>query len=150
MQIIRDKQIIPDTWTFIADDSPLQEGDICVSMSRWKKDAATLKNHTGKLGVRLASTDNVIELADTIADIHLVELDFPAFTDGRGFSQARLLRHRFNYQGEIRATGKFMADQAFYMSRVGINAFAMQSEKELQTALSTLDDFSVSYQSSTL
>jgi uncharacterized protein (DUF934 family) len=149
MQIIKDKKIIADTWSFIADDSPLQDGDICVSMARWKKDAAALKNHAGKLGVRLTSTDSVMELADTVTSIDLVELDFPAFTDGRGFSQARLLRHRLNYQGEIRATGKFMADQTFYMSRVGINAFTLQSEIELQTALSTLNDFSVNYQPST-
>ncbi|MBC8392295.1 MAG: DUF934 domain-containing protein, partial [Deltaproteobacteria bacterium] len=81
-------------------------------------------------------------------DIQLIELDFPAFTDGRIFSHAWLLRGRYNYQGEIRATGHFMPDQVFYLSRVGVNAFNLEKTEDLPVALSNLNDFSVNYQKS--
>ncbi|WP_031433857.1 DUF934 domain-containing protein [Methylomarinum vadi] len=146
MQIIKDKQITDNTWTFVADDEALKNGDISVSLPRWKKDKEHILKHDGKIGIRLTSTDDVSNLAEDLDKISLIEIDFPAFTDGRGFSQARLLRGRYHFQGEIRATGHFIPDQAFYLSRVGINAFELKTDKELNTALSALNDFSVHYQ----
>jgi uncharacterized protein (DUF934 family) len=149
MQIIKDKQIIDNTWTFIADDSELIDGDISVSPKRWNKEKELILNRHGKQGLRLSPTDKVEDIADDLKLISLIELNFPAFTDGRGFSQARLLRDRYQYQGEIRAIGGYMADQVFYLNRVGVNAFQLGNEKELPLALSTMNDFTVSYQTST-
>lgn len=149
MQIIKDKQLTENNWTFIADDSNLTDGDISVSLGRWKQDKARLLDRQGKIGVRLTATDEVAELVDDLDKISLIELDFPAFTNGRAFSQARLLRSRYDYQGEIRAVGGFMADQVFYLSRVGVNAFDLNDEKQLPVALSALNDFTVRYQAST-
>lgn len=148
MQIIKDKQIIDNTWTFIADDSVLINGDISVSPARWNKEKEQILNHNGKQGMRLSPTDKVEDIADDLEHISLIELDFPAFTDGRGFSQARLLRSRYNYQGEIRAIGGYMPDQVFYLSRVGVNAFQLKNEEELPLSLSTMNDFTVNYQAS--
>ena len=148
MQIIKDKQIIDDPRSFIADDSPLAAGDICVSLQRWQNERQNLLAHDGKLGVRLNSSDEVAELSDDLDNIALIELEFPAFTDGRPFSQARLLKSRLNYQGEIRAVGNFMIDQAFYLMRVGFNALQLNNENELNQALKNLNDFSVQYQAS--
>lgn len=149
MQIIKNKQIIDNTWTFIADGSELIDGDISITPTRWNKEKEQILNHHGKQGLRLSPTDKIEDIADDLKLISLIELDFPAFTDGRGFSQARLLRNRYQYQGEIRAIGGYMADQVFYLSRVGVNAFQLGNEKELPLALSTMNDFTVSYQTST-
>ncbi len=149
MQIIKDKQILENTWTYIADDKELSEGNISISAARWKKEKDQLSNRQGKLGIRLQPTDKVEELAADLEHFSLMEIDFPVYTDGRGFSQTRLLRDCFNYQGEIRAIGSFIADQVFYLSRVGVNSFKLDNENELPLALSTLNDFSVSYQTST-
>ena len=81
-------------------------------------------------------------------DIQLIELDFPDFADGRLFSHAWLLRGRYNYQGEIRATGHYMPDQVFYLSRVGVNAFNPEKVEDLPVVLSHLNDFTVKYQNS--
>ena len=129
MQIIKDKQIIDDSWHYIADDAELRDGDISVSLARWKKDRAQLLRSNGKVGVRIDSADSVDELATDLQGIALIELDFPAFADGRIFSHAWLLRGRYHYQGEIRATGQFMADQVYYLSRVGVNAFSLEKAK---------------------
>ncbi|MFU8789685.1 MAG: DUF934 domain-containing protein [Methylobacter sp.] len=148
MQIIKDKQIVDDSWHYVADDAELSDGDITVSLARWKQDRAQLLQANGKVGVRIGPADSVDELAADLASIALIELDFPAFADGRLFSHAWLLRGRYHYQGEIRATGQFMADQVYYLSRVGVNAFNLEKSEDLPAALSTLDDFSVNYQKS--
>ena len=148
MQIIKDQQIIDDSWSYVADDAELKAGDISVSLVRWKKDKQQLLQSNAKVGVRIGPADSVEDLAADLNDIPLIELDFPAFADGRIFSHAWLLRGRYNYQGELRATGHFMRDQVFYLSRVGINAFSLEKAEDLPVALSTLNDFSVNYQKS--
>ncbi|MFI3157683.1 MAG: DUF934 domain-containing protein [Methylococcaceae bacterium] len=148
MQIIKDQQIIDDSWSYVADDAELKAGDISVSLARWKKDKQQLLQSNAKVGVRIGPADSVEDLAADLNDIPLIELDFPAFADGRIFSHAWLLRGRYNYQGELRATGHFMRDQVFYLSRVGINAFSLEKAEDLPVALSTLNDFSVNYQKS--
>ena len=149
MQIIKDKQLIENTWTYVADGDILSKGDIIVSLTRWNDEKTHLKTHQGNVGVRLDSDADVSLLEADIETLALIELNFPVFTDGRGFSHARLLRKDLNYQGEIRAIGHYMIDQAFYLARVGVNAFAMENEADLNVALSTLDDFSLNYQIST-
>ncbi len=148
MQIIKDKQLTTNNWSYIADDAVLVEGDITISLTRWNEEKVLLKNHQGNVGVRLDSDADVNELINDVASLTLIELNFPAFTDGRGFSQARILRKDLNYQGEIRAVGSYMADQVFYLSRVGVNAFQMENSDDLAVVLSTLNDFSIKYQAS--
>jgi len=149
MKIIKDKQIIDDSWQHIADETELTDGDITVSLARWQQHAAELANHKGNIGIRLAPADIVEEISNDLEKISLIALEFPAFTDGRSFSQARLLRSRYGFDGEIRATGSYMPDQVFYLMRVGVNSFQLENEKETETALSTMNDFTVKYQAST-
>ena len=148
MQIIKDKQIIDDTWSYVADDAGLKAGDISVSFARWKQDRQQLLAHEGKLGVRIGPADAVDDIASDLKHIQLIELNFPDFADGRLFSLAWLLRGRYDYQGELRATGHYMPDQVFYLSRVGVNAFNPEKVEDLPVVLSHLSDFTVKYQSS--
>lgn len=150
MQIIKDQQIINDALTYIADDEALPaQGDISVSLQRWKEDQDSLLSRPSKVGVRLTASDEVSELAQSLNKLKIVELDFAVYTDGRAFSQARLLRQRYHYQGEIRAVGNFMVDQVHYLWRVGVNAFQLNKAEQLPLALELLKDFSVTYQAST-
>ena len=148
MQIIKDKQIIDDTWSYVADDDEIKAGNISVSLCRWKQDKQQLLAHNNKIGVKIGPDDSVDDIANDLKDIQLVELDFPEFADGRLFSLAWLLRGRYNFQGEIRATGHYMPDQAFYLSRVGVNAFKPEKPEDLPLVLSHLNDFTIKYQNS--
>ncbi|MEY3881321.1 MAG: hypothetical protein RIQ94_2117 [Pseudomonadota bacterium] len=148
MQIIKDGQIIDDSWSYVADDAELKIGAISVSLARWNEEKQKLLKSHKKLGVRIGPADSVADIAGDLKDLSLVELDFPAFADGRIFSHAWLLRGRYNYKGEIRATGHFMPDQVFYLSRVGVNAFSLEKSEDLSAALTTLNDFTVNYQKS--
>jgi uncharacterized protein (DUF934 family) len=146
MQIIKDKKIVEDSFRYLADDENLVSGNISVSLARWQAEKAQLLNHAGKVGLRLNVEDDIAGLADDLNKFPLLELNFAAFTDGRSFSRAKLLRQRLGYQGEIRAVGQFMVDQVCYLSKVGVNAFQLDNVEQLPVALKTLDDFSVSYQ----
>lgn len=146
MRIIKNKQIIEDNWRHIDNDKPLQSGDISISFQRWLSEKDQLANHKGRLGLRLASTDNIACISDDLNKFDLIELDFSAFTDGRSFSMATLLKQRYHFNGEIRATGNFIRDQIFYLSRVGVNAFNLADENELEGAVAALNEFTVQYQ----
>ena len=149
MQIIKDKQLVDNTWNFVDDDSELSgKGDITVSLWRWKSQHPLLLGHSGKLGIRLTPTDHPEELVGHLNGVELIELNFPGFGDGRPFSQARLLRGRLGYQGEIRAVGHYLPDQVFFLVRVGVNAFQLENQDYLPLALSCMDDFTVRYQAS--
>ena len=148
MQIIKDKRIIDDVWQTIDDDASVPIGNVCVSLARLKRDKRQLLHRNGQLGVRLQATDSIAELADHIKHLTLIELDFPDFADGRLFSQAWILRERLGYTEELRAIGNYMPDQAFYLSRVGINAFRPEKFGDLPIILAKLNAFTVNYQKS--
>lgn len=148
MQLIKDNKIIDNSWHHVAEDGMPDTGDITVSLARWEAEKAQLLSHTGKLGVRLVPGDALDALAADLENIQLIELDFPDLADGRLFSLAWMLRSRYGYQGELRATGSYVAEQVFYLSRVGVNAFVPQKQDDLPAILSCLNDFSAHYQAS--
>ena len=86
------------------------------------------------------------ELAKELAQAPLIAIDFPVFTDGRGYTLARLLRERYGYGTEIRAIGDVLVDQLHYMTRCGFDALALREDQHLDDAMRALGAFSVSYQ----
>jgi uncharacterized protein (DUF934 family) len=92
-----------------------------------------------------------VEPDDIAADLghwSLVTIDFPKFTDGRGYSLARLIRGRLEYVGELRAIGDIMRDQLYYLSRCGFDAFVLKAGKDPVDALAAFTEFTVQYQPS--
>jgi len=75
-------------------------------------------------------------------------LDFPQYTDGRAYSQARLLRSQFGFSGELRATGDIRPDQVLFMARAGINAFEFKEQPDQKRIEQALARFTVNYQPS--
>jgi len=98
--------------------------------------------------IRLEPHDDPAAIATRLAGCARVEVHFPKFTDGRGYSIARLLRERYGYRGELRAVGDVQRDQLFYLSRVGFDAFLMREGEAPEAALAALADFSEAYQAS--
>ncbi len=71
----------------------------------------------------------------------MIGAEFPGPADGRGYTQGRLLRERFDFKGELRATGYVRRDQLFFLARCGFNSFEL-SEADIQAALAALSTFS--------
>lgn len=92
----------------------------------------------------LANTDAVEGLA--LAGVEVIALHFPKFTDGRAYSQARLLRGRLGYRGELRATGAVFLDQLPFLLRCGFDAFESDQPGFAEALARACDLFSVVYQ----
>jgi len=112
-----------DTFTALADDAPLTDGDIILSLSRFRTEGEELIARGRKLGVRLASSEGAEALAPFFDRLSLIALEFPKFRDGRAYSGARLLRERMGWRGELRAVGDVLVEQAYQMIRCGFDAF---------------------------
>jgi len=152
-RIIKHDQVIDETWQLLAKDTSLDSvpnsGDVIVPMALWCEHNHALKVRDGGLGVWLDSDEQVEEIADDLAHFQVVALNFPAFTDGRHFSSARLLRERYDYKGEVRAIGDVLRDQLFFMKRCGFDAYAVRADRDPYDALEGLKDFSEVYQAAT-
>lgn len=96
--------------------------------------------------LRLEPTDDPSQVAEQLAAASRVEINFPRFGDGRGFSLALLLRQRYGYQGELRAVGQITRDHLLFMERVGFDAYELREGEDAQEALAAFHDFSASYQ----
>lgn len=153
-QIILNGKIVDNVWTvlrLVDEQSPesvtIPDGPVLVPLAVWQAQYAEL-GHRAQTGVWLASAERAEELGNDLANLSVIAVDFPKFTDGRGYSIAYNLRSRLHYQGELRAIGDVLRDQLFYMQRVGFNAFAIRADRSIDDALKGLTDFSLSYQAS--
>jgi uncharacterized protein (DUF934 family) len=96
--------------------------------------------------VRMEPTDDPAALADRLANASRVDVHFPKFGDGRGFSLGRLLRERYGYKGEMRAVGHLTRDHLLYLERCGFDAFELRPGEDAGEALAGFDVFSATYQ----
>jgi uncharacterized protein (DUF934 family) len=153
-EVIRGGAVVADDWQILrpAPQTPLAEveipaGPVVVPLALWLERHAELIAR-GEVGVWLAGADDPSPIAPWLTQLFLVAVDFPKFTDGRGYSVAYLLRSRFGYRGELRAIGDVLPDQLFFMRRVGFDAFAVRPDKDVRQALRSLRPFSDAYQGS--
>lgn len=139
--------VIADDWVNAADNEGLPGASpAIVSVSRWKAQRDELAGRNQPLGVRLESHERVDEIIPDLSKLSLIALDFPNLNDGRHFTSARLLRERFGFEGQIRATGQVLRDQVAFMRRCGFDAFELPSDKNLHATLGAFQEISVVYQ----
>lgn len=147
--LIRNAQVEADDYGELPDDADAANAArrVIVSLARWQAERASLLPHFDAVGVRLLNTVDLSTIWQQVADRPLIELDFPAFGDGRAYSQARLLRDRYGFPGEIRARGKAVVrDQIQSMVRAGINSFVLRDDQITEQCLAALNDFKLAYQ----
>ncbi len=139
----------PDPYLHLADDAaiPASNTDILVSLARWQTDSAALRARQGRVGVRLDNHVDVVPIAADLARADLICLVFPGFADGRAYSQARLLRDRFGYRGQLRATGAAVVrDQIVALHRCGFDAYDLRADQDPVACLAQLDALDLAYQ----
>ena len=147
MPLFREAGIVEDPWQALADDAAVPaDGMVLVSFARWREARAALLARRGPVGVALSNTDPVEALASDIARLDLIALHFPKFSDGRAYSQARLLRERLGYAGELRATGDVLQDQLPFMLRCGFDSFESDQKGFGEALAKARTLFSVVYQ----
>jgi uncharacterized protein (DUF934 family) len=110
-------------------------------------DPARYRAGGARVGVRVAPSDRVEDLAPHLAHLALVAIEFPGPGEGRGYTYARLLRQRYAFSGEIRAVGPAVKqDLLFFMVRCGFDAFDLAPDQNLTEARQALGRFTLAYQ----
>ena len=94
----------------------------------------------------LEPTDDPALVAGAVGLAGVIAVNFPKFSDGRGYSLGRLLRERYGYKGELRAVGEVARDHLHAMEQCGFNAFQLREGEDPREALAAFGDFSDSYQ----
>lgn len=149
MPLLRNGEIAEnDLWSVINDDADLPDNleHVLVTVPRY----LDLQKNPGLIptGVFVAPTDDVQLLAPYIEQLQLIGIDFPAYTDGRGYSHARLLRKRLNYKAELRAMGDVRADSILFMARAGIDSFDFPELPDRQLLKELTTRYNKNYQPS--
>ncbi len=153
-RLIKNGQLIDDPWTLLREATGpevlkvVSGKNFIAPLTFWKQYRSELDDYAGAIGIWLDSHESVDEIGDELASIPVVALNFPAFSDGRSYSNARELRERYNYQGEIRAIGDVLRDQIFYMMRCGFDAFEIRHDQDPEACIKAFNDFQAGYQSS--
>ena len=148
-KLIKSGAYAQDIYAPVADDAPLPEGPVLVSLARFKKERDALLARNTPVGIKLQSSENPEQLGADVNHFSLIALDFPKFRDGRAFSWARMLRTRLGFTGEIRAVGDFLYDQVNYQHRVGFDAWEVPDHFTIEMFNRALSEMTYVYQPST-
>lgn len=154
--LIRQGKLEVDSWQRFepteAQPLPPDSGNWLVPLPVWQSAEAQLRTREQPVGVLLAPADDPATLAEEGSvrpdGLALIAVDFPIYTDGRGYSIAYQLRTRFGWTGELRAVGDVMIDTVFYQARSGFDSFAVKPGHDPRAALAALGTFTAAYQES--
>jgi uncharacterized protein (DUF934 family) len=163
-QLLRDGRIVTDDWTYLTEAGNADAGNaeaakagvtgsahpssaIILTFDQWRSDEPRWRAAPERLGVILSPAHKVEQLAPDLSRFDLVGTQFPGPSDGRGYTQGRLLRERHGWRGELRATGYVRRDQVFFLARCGFNSFELP-DSDLQAAVGAFSTFTASYQPS--
>ena len=126
-------------------EGPVQDTELTqVTLEEWKENRDSLSGQNLELTLESSETADLI--GDDSASFQRISINFPKFADGRGYSAARLLRERFTYKGELRATGDVLIDQLYFMKRCGFDTFALRDDQIIEDAIAAFSTFTVNYQ----
>ena len=147
MPLVKDGKIAADLFVHVLDGAELPgDGAILVPAARFLEDPQALLARAGKLGVIWPNNRDIDDLVPYLDRLAAIALVFPSFRDGRAYTQARLLRERHGYEGELRATGQVLRDQFVFMSRAGFDTFEVKKDADADAFAETMKRYSVFYQ----
>jgi uncharacterized protein (DUF934 family) len=149
MPLVKAGKIVEDQYVRVEDDTPLLDGvPVLLTAARFLADARELAEGDSPVGVIWPNDRRAAELAPFVDRLALIALVFPKFKDGRAYSQARLLRERYGFRGELRATGDVLRDQFQFLLRLGFDAFEVKKAADAAAFAQAATRFSVFYQPS--
>ena len=147
MPLVKNGKIAADVFVHVPDGAEMPEGGaVLVSAARFLEDPEALLARVGELGVIWPNNRDLDDLLPYLDRLAAVALVFPSFRDGRAYSQARLLRERHGYGGELRATGQVLRDQFLFMLRAGFDTLEVKKESDAEAFALTAKRYSVFYQ----
>jgi uncharacterized protein (DUF934 family) len=147
MPLVRGNAIVADDYVSVADDALLPDsGAVLVTAARFLADPDAVLARPGGAGVIWPNDRDIDALVPYLDRLTAVALVFPVFRDGRAYTQARLLRERYRFKGELRATGQVLRDQFVFMLRAGFDAFDVRKQSDAAAFAGVAQRYSVFYQ----
>ena len=151
--ITSDGSIRPDDWVVVprpADGESLDipEQPALIPADLWLAGKEHFEDRDD-IGVWLDSHEEPEILAGVVNELPMIAVNFPKFSDGRGYSIARLLRERLSYRNELRAVGDVLLDQLQFMKRCGFDTYVLRADKDINKAARCLNFFTQGYQAAT-
>ena len=147
MALINLTRIKAGVWTKLEGGQvPTLSGPVAVPFARFAEESESLFSASRDIGAIVPTDTPYAALAPFVAKLAFVVINFPSFSDGRGFSLAVRLRKDLGFKGEIRATGHVIPDQALYLLRAGFDTLDIPDAREA-AFVAALDRFSAFYQS---
>ncbi len=147
MPLVKRGQIVEDRFLRVLDDAPMpDDAPVLVPAARFLADAGDVVDRAAPAGVLWPNSRRVSELEPYLGRLAVVALVFPTFRDGRAYSQARQLRERYGFRGELRATGDILRDQFLFLHRAGFDAFEVRKEADALAFAEAVARYSVVYQ----
>jgi uncharacterized protein (DUF934 family) len=147
MPLIKNGRIVEDRFVRILDEAPIPDGvPVIVPAARFVSDAEDILRRDAPTGVEWPNNRKVAELEPYLDCLAVIVLAFPNFKDGRGYSQARQLRERYGFAGELRAAGQILRDQFLFLVRAGFDALEVKKPADAEVFAATLARYSVFYQ----
>ncbi len=143
------REVVEDDWRYLGEEGVDTAGGpaVIVPFAEFRTNIAQWREYRGRLGVRLSPADAVEDLGDDVHRLSLVAAEFPSAGEGRGYTQGRLLRSRFQFKGELRAVGAGVKqDLLFIMARCGFDSFELAPGQKVDEAQRAFDRYSVAYQ----
>jgi len=147
MPLIKNGRLTEERYVHVLDDAPIPDGvPVIVPAARFLADADEILRRDAPTGVEWPNNRKVAELEPYLDRLAVIVLRFPTFKDGRGYSQARLLRERYGFVGELRAAGQILRDQFLFLVRAGFDALEVVKESDAQAFAATIARYTVFYQ----
>jgi uncharacterized protein (DUF934 family) len=147
MPLVKGGKIADDIFVHVTDSAELpDDAAVLIPAARLLENPESVLQRKEKTGVIWPNSRDVDDLAPYLERLAAVALVFPTFRDGRAYSQARLLRERFQYRGELRATGQVLRDQFVFMLRAGFDTFEVKKQSDAEAFAQTVKRYSVFYQ----
>ncbi len=147
MRLVKRGQIVEDRFVRVLDDAPIpDDAPVLIPAARFLANSSLVVNREAPAGVIWPNSRRVSELEPYLYRLALIALVFPTFRDGRAYSQARQLRERFGFRGELRATGDVLRDQFSFLLRAGFDAFEVRKDTDATAFAEAVARYSVVYQ----
>jgi uncharacterized protein (DUF934 family) len=147
MPLIKNGRLAEDRYVRVLDDAPIPDGvPAIVPAARFLADADEILRRDASTGVEWPNNRKIAELEPYLDRLAVIVLTFPNFKDGRGYSQARLLRERYGFVGELRAAGQILRDQFLFLVRAGFDALEVAKPGDAEAFASSLARYTVFYQ----
>lgn len=147
MPLVKNGKIATDLYIHVADDADIPaDGAVLIPAVRFLADPDALLKRNGPTGVIWPNNRDPEDLVPYLGKLAVIALVFPTFRDGRAYSQARLLRERYKFTGELRATGQVLRDQFVFMLRAGFDSFEVKKDADADAFAATAKRYTVFYQ----